>query len=39
MSCDHLSLGFGYEDNSYFSKTFKAFSGMTPMEYRQSHQE
>lgn len=36
-SIKQISLSLGYEDNSYFTKTFKAFSGMTPQQYRQSH--
>ncbi|MGM9674058.1 MAG: helix-turn-helix domain-containing protein [Bacteroidaceae bacterium] len=31
----NIALVIGYEDCSYFVKTFKAFAGVTPTEYRQ----
>ena len=38
-SIKQIALSLGYEDYSYFTKSFKAFSGMTPQEYRKKHHE
>ncbi len=42
LSRTNLSLGeiaamTGFEDQSYFSKTFKKFTASTPMEFRKNH--
>jgi AraC-like DNA-binding protein/ligand-binding sensor protein len=42
LSRTNLSLGeiaslTGFEDQSYFSKTFKRFNGSTPMAFRKNH--
>ena len=29
-----ISLATGFEDQSYFSKVFKKFTGLTPKQYR-----
>lgn len=34
-----VAIQIGYDDLSYFNKAFKAFSGMTPSEYRKHHQQ
>ncbi|NPD92911.1 AraC family transcriptional regulator [Xylanibacter muris] len=34
----NVAMQVGYDDCSHFNKTFKAFSGMTPTEYRERHQ-
>ncbi|NLU08393.1 MAG: helix-turn-helix transcriptional regulator, partial [Clostridiales bacterium] len=31
----NIALEVGFEDQSYFSKVFKNFTGMTPKQYRQ----
>lgn len=33
-SVEQIALELGYENSSYFNKLFRAFSGMSPMEYR-----
>ena len=32
----HVAAGIGYNDCSYFNKTFKRYAGMTPQQYRDS---
>ena len=29
-----IALACGYQDNSYFIRVFKRFTGMTPVDYR-----
>ena len=29
-----IALACGYQDNSYFIRVFKRFTGMTPLDYR-----
>lgn len=37
MSVKQVAMRMGYDDCSYFNKTFKTFSGVTPAEYRMNH--
>jgi len=32
-----ISMKIGFSEHNYFSKVFKKFTGMTPVEYRNSH--
>lgn len=32
-----VAMQVGYDDCSYFNKVFKAFSGLTPVQYRERH--
>jgi AraC-like DNA-binding protein len=34
MSVQEICYWLGYEDTSYFTKTFKKWEGMTPLAYR-----
>lgn len=34
-----ISAKIGFSEHNYFSKVFKKFSGMTPLEYRSSHSQ
>ena len=29
----------GYEDNQYFFRVFKKYTGLTPLQYRQTHRK
>jgi AraC family transcriptional regulator len=37
-SLSHIAAAAGFYDQSHFSKTFKSFTGMTPAEFRATHQ-
>lgn len=36
-SISQISSKIGFSEHNYFSKVFKKFTGMTPIEYRQAH--
>ena len=31
-----IAIELGFDDSSYFTKTFKRYAGITPLEYRQN---
>lgn len=37
QSVKEIAHGLGYEDRSYFSRSFKLITGNTPMEFRERH--
>ena len=39
MSISNVALMVGYPDNHFFSKTFKARMGISPLHYRRMHTE
>lgn len=38
-SISQISAKIGFSEHNYFSKVFKKFSGMTPLEYRSGHSQ
>ncbi|MBR4395735.1 MAG: helix-turn-helix transcriptional regulator, partial [Eubacteriaceae bacterium] len=34
-----IALNLGYDDVSYFNRTFKRFAGITPQQYRDRHSQ
>ena len=35
----NVAIKLGYDDCSYFNKTFKKYSGITPQQYRMAHKD
>ena len=38
-SIKSVAMSLGYDDCSYFNKTFKKYSGITPQQYRKAHKD
>ena len=38
-SIKNVAMSLGYDDCSYFNKTFKKYSGVTPQQYRKEHKD